>query len=248
MSAGAAYLEICVDSLASARAAIAGGADAIELCSALELGGLTPSAGLTRAVSAAAKPVGVAVRAMVRPRAGGFAYDEDEIETAIAEARALLDAGADGLVFGAVRDGKLDRAAIETWRAGIGEHVDRVTLHRAIDLTEDPVASVEEALALGFDQVLSSGGAVRAWDGRDTLRRMVSAAAGRCRIIAGSGVRPDLVGDLVAAVGTAAIHASARGREGIAEPDPFGFGAASPPADAAVVRALRSALNAACRK
>jgi copper homeostasis protein len=241
---GRGYLEICVDTLASARAAIAGGADAIELCSALELGGLTPSAGLTRAVVAIAGP-GVAVRAMVRPRAGGFAYDEDEIETAIAEGQALLDAGVDGLVFGAVRDGRLDRAAIEALRAGLGQRGCGLTLHRAIDATEDPVAGVEEAIALGFDQVLSSGGSVRAWDGRDTLARMVRVAGGRCRIVAGSGVRPELVADLVAATGSAAIHASARGREAAASPDPFGFGVASPPADEAVVRALRSAVEAA---
>lgn len=242
---GRGYLEICVDTLASARAAVSGGADAIELCSALELGGLTPSAGLTRAVVAIAQPAGVAVRAMVRPRAGGFAYDEDEIETAIAEAQALLEAGVDGLVFGAVRDGRLDRAAIATWGAGLGARALGLTLHRAIDVTENPVAGVEEAVTLGFDQVLSSGGAIRAWDGRETLARMVRVADGRCRIVAGSGVRPELVADLVAATGSAAIHASARGREIGAGPDPFGFGVASPPADEAVVRALRRAVDSA---
>jgi copper homeostasis protein len=245
MSARAGFLEICVDSVAGARAAIAGGADAIELCSALELGGLTPSAGLTRAVVAMARPAGVAVRAMVRPRAGGFAYDRDEVATAIGEARALLDEGVDGLVFGAVRDGRLDHATIEAWRDGIGDPAAKMTLHRAVDVTEDPIASVEEAIALGFDQVLSSGGAASAWDGRETLAGMVDAAEGRCRIVAGAGVRPEQVGELVAAIGCRAIHASARSTEPAMGPDSFGFGTGSAPADEQVVRALRRALDAA---
>jgi copper homeostasis protein len=245
MNARNGFLEICVDSVAGARAAIAGGADGIELCSALELGGLTPSAGLVRALVAMARPAGVAVRAMVRPRAGGFAYDRDEITTAIGEARALLDDGVDGLVFGAARGGRLDRSAIEMWREGIGERAAKLTLHRAIDLTENPVASVNEAIALGFDQVLSSGGAASAWDGRETLARMVGAAERRCRIVAGAGVRPEQVGALVAAIGCRSIHASARSGEAAAGPDTFGFGTGSVPADEEVVRALRRAVDAA---
>jgi copper homeostasis protein len=244
MSAGAGFLEICVDSVGGARAAIAGGADAIELCSALELGGLTPSAGLTRAVVAMARPAGVAVRAMVRPRAGGFAYDRDEIATAIEEAGALLAQGVEGLVFGATRGGRLDRATIAAWRDGIGDRASGLTLHRAIDLTEDPIASVEEAIALGFDQVLSSGGAASAWDGRETIARMVAAADGRCRIVAGAGVRPEQVGALAAAIGSRAIHASARSGEPAAGPDTFGFGTGAVPADEQVVRALRRAVDA----
>ena len=245
MSARAGFLEICVDSVAGARAAIAGGADAIELCNALELGGLTPSAGLARAVVAMARPAQVAVRAMVRPRAGGFAYDRDELDTAIAEARALLDDGVDGLVFGAARGGRLDRAVMTAWREGIGEPAAKLTLHRAIDVTEDPVASVEEAIALGFDQVLTSGGAASAWDGRETIARMVGAADGRCRVIAGAGIRSEQVGALIAAIGSRAIHASARSKQAAAGPKTFGFGTGSAPADEKIVRALRRAVDAA---
>lgn len=244
MSARGGFLEICVDSVAGARAAIAGGADAIELCSALELGGLTPSAGLTRAVIAMARPAGVAVRAMMRPRAGGFAYDRDEITTAIEEARALLDDGVDGLAFGAVRNGRLDRAAIEAWRDGIDDPTAKMTLHRAIDVTEDPIASVKEAIALGFDQVLTSGGAASAGEGRETIARMVAAVDGRCRIVAGAGVRPEQVGDLIATIGCRAVHASARSKQVGAGPKTFGFGTGSAPADEQVVRALRRAIDA----
>jgi copper homeostasis protein len=244
MTPNAAHLEICVDSLAGARAALAGGADAIELCSALGVGGLTPSPGLTEAVLALPRRAGVTIRAMVRPRPGGFDYVHDELAVAIADGRALLAAGVDGLVFGATRNGGLDDAAIRGWRDALGPRPIGLTLHRAIDLLADPAAAVEQAIALGFDQILSSGGAPTAWDGRATVARMVAVSGARCRIIAGSGVKPDLVVPLLAETGATAIHASARAATAPAH-DVFGFGIASPPADEAVVSALRAALDAA---
>lgn len=240
------FLEICVESVAGVEAAVAGGADAIELCSALALGGLTPSAGLVSAALGVARPAGVAVRAMVRPRAGDFTYDGGELALAIAEARALLGAGVDGLVFGAVRDGALDADAIRGWRRALAADREGFTLHRAIDVVADPVASIDVAIALGFDQVLSSGGAQTAPAGRETLAAMVRRAGSRCRVVAGSGVRLDNVPALVAA-GIQAIHSTARGARVAETDDPMGFGRADPPADAATVRALREAVDAAVR-
>lgn len=239
----AGFLEICVDSLAGARAAIAGGADQIELCAALAVGGLTPSAGLAEAVVALARPAQVRVRAMVRPQAGGFDLDADTLDVAMAEARALVALGCDGLVFGATRAGEVDGAAVRAWRDAIGPVVG-LTFHRAVDTLADPVAAVERIVALGFDQILTSGGVTSAPAGAATIAAMTRRAAGRCRIVAGAGVRPGNVATLVAAAGTRAIHASARA-EGSSPPvtDPFGFGAATPPADAATVRALRRAVD-----
>lgn len=244
MSRGAAHFEICVDSLAGARAALAGGADAIELCSALGVGGLTPSLGLTEAVLALPRRAGVTIRAMVRPRPGGFDYDHEELAVAIADSRALIAADVDGLVFGATRNERLDGATIRTWQDALGPRPIGLTLHRAIDLLADPVAAVDQAIALGFDQILTSGGAATAWDGRATVARMVAVAGDRCRIIAGSGIKPDLVAPLFGETGATALHASARAATAPDE-DVFGFGIASPPADEAVVSALRAALDAA---
>lgn len=244
MSHSAAHLEICVESLAGARAALTGGADAIELCSALGVGGLTPSPGLTDAVLALPRRTGVTIRAMIRPRPGGFDYDQDELAVAIADSRALIAAGIDGLVFGATRDGGLDDAAIRSWRDALGPRTIGLTLHRAIDLLADPTAAVDDAIRLGFDQILSSGGAPTAWDGRATLARMIAGAGDRCRIIAGSGIKPDLVAPLVAETGATAIHASARASTAPTENE-LGFGTAAPPADKAVVSALRAALDVA---
>lgn len=242
-------LEICIDSVAGAEAAIAGGADRIELCGALSVGGLTPSAGLVAEVVPLARQAGVRVHAMVRPRAGDFAYDAAEVSTAISEGKALVLAGVDGLVFGAVRDGSLDDDVLARWvgamRAARAD-ID-LTLHRAVDLLADPVAAVEPAIELGFDRILTSGGAARAVEGADVIRAMHERAAGRVVVMPGSGVRPDNVAALLAETGAGEVHASA----GIAvmqdDPRVVALGFAGPGlarTDRATVRALRDAIDA----
>lgn len=133
-------LEIAVTSPAGARAARENGADRVELCSALELGGLTPSAALVEAVAAEGLPVQV----LVRCRPGDFVHDAQEIALMAAEVRSVIASGAAGVVIGALTaDGALDTAAVarlaEEARAA-GRPVD-VTLHRAIDQSADPVAT-----------------------------------------------------------------------------------------------------------
>ncbi|MBI0473831.1 hypothetical protein D9601_00440 [Sphingomonas sp. MA1305] len=206
-------LEICVDSVAGARAAIAGGADRIELCAALALGGLTPSQGLVAAVLAIAGPARIPVHAMVRPRPGDFAYDADMLALASAEAAALRKQGVEGLVFGAARDGMLDVAALRAWVDGLArpEAPPALTLHRVVDLLDDPAAAVEPAIAMGFSRILTSGGAPSAPAGAATIARMVARADGRCSIMAGAGVQADNVAALIAATGIREVHGSASG-------------------------------------
>jgi len=236
-------LEVCVESAAGAVAAIAGGCDRIELCSALALGGLTPSAGLVAAVLALASPAGVPVRAMVRPRPGGFAYDDDDLALAIAEARALAAAGVQGLVFGATAGGALDRATIGRWIAALGPDRPGLTLHRAIDVVDDPVAAVDAAVALGFDHILTSGGATSAGEGAPVIARMVARAAGRCTIMAGAGVGPGNAAVLIAATGVSALHGSASVPNTLIENDRLGFGPLPRITSAATVAALRRAID-----
>lgn len=237
-------VEICVDDEAGAIAAIAGGAHRIELCAALELGGLTPSVALLRRVLVHARPPGVEVHAMVRPRAGDFAYDAAELALAIDEGRALVAAGVHGLVFGACRRGTLDRNVLAAWvRAFPGTPL---TLHRAIDLVDDPAAAVEQAVALGFARILSSGGAPTAMAGAATLRRMVEVAAGRCAIAAGAGVRADRVQALVAATGVGHVHGSASVPRDTVEKGVIELGFAPGPrrvTDPVAVEALVAAVN-----
>jgi copper homeostasis protein len=242
-------LEICIDSAAGADAAIAGGADRIELCGALSVGGLTPPPGLVALVVERARAAGVRVHAMVRPRAGDFAYDAPELDTAIADARALIAAGVDGLVFGAVWDGAIDGEATTRWLAAVrGQRADiDLTLHRAVDLLVDPVAAVEPAVALGFHRILTSGGATRAVDGVGVIRAMHERAAGRIVVMPGSGVRPENAAALLAQTGAGEVHASASVAVVQDDPRVIALGFAGPglaQTDATVVRALRAAIDA----
>lgn len=242
-------LEICIDSVAGCEAAIAGGADRIELCGALSVGGLTPSAGLVAEVVPLAKGARVRVHAMVRPRAGDFAYAPDEVSTAIADGKALIHAGVDGLVFGAVRDGSLDKEVLGRWvgaMRSLRADID-LTLHRAVDLLADPVAAVAPAIALGFDRILSSGGAARAVDGAHVIRAMHERAAGRIVVMPGSGVRPDNVAALLAETGAGEVHASASVAVVQDDPRVVALGFAGPGlarTDRATVQALRDAVDA----
>lgn len=235
-------LEICVETMASIAAARAGGADRIELCSALALGGLTPSAGLIAAAAAQPLPCHV----MIRPRGGDFAYDADEVAQMERDIAYAAGAGMAGVVFGAARDGALDRPVLDRLMACVraaGRPLS-TTLHRAIDTLDDPVAAIEVAADLGFDRVLSSGGATTALTGVETLRAMHERAAGRLKVMAGSGIDAGNVAALLAA-GVDEIHASC------SSPRPsenaalhrLGFAATVPITDAGRVRALREAID-----
>lgn len=163
-------LEVCVDSYASAVAAIAGGADRLELCSALSVGGLTPSAALLRQIR---KGSDIPIRCLMRPRGGDFFYTPEEIQQMAMEMAALRDAGADGFVIGCLTaDGELDGNAMEPLlkeASGLG-----LTLHRCIDVSRDLEETYRQAALLGFDTVLTSGGAGKCLDGIETIGRLLA--------------------------------------------------------------------------
>ena len=141
----ARILEVCVDDADGLAAAIAGGADRIELCSALGVGGLTPTRGFMQLAARSPIPV----NAIIRPRIGGFVYSDDEAAIMIADIEAACEAGLAGVVVGASRsDGTLDRAVLE--RLIKAAATLDVTLHRAFDLVPDFDAAVEMAIDLGF--------------------------------------------------------------------------------------------------
>ena len=162
-------LEVCVDSYASAMAAIAGGADRLELCSALSVGGLTPSAALLRQLR---RESNIPIRCLIRPRGGDFLYNPEEIEQMTMEMKVLRDAGADGFVIGCLTaDGELDGNAMEPLlkeASGLG-----LTLHRCIDVSRNLEETYRQAAQLGFDTVLTSGGAGKCLDGMKTVGRLL---------------------------------------------------------------------------
>ena len=184
-------LEVCVDSLASARAAIAGGADRLELCSALCIGGLTPYAGLLHQIRAESD---IEIRCMIRPRPGDFHYSADELALMLWQIRQLQPLGANGFVFGCLTvEGDLDLAAMEQLLQAAGDS--RVTLHRAIDVSRDPELTYGQAAGLGIDTVLTSGGARSCREGRETIERLLDlqAAANGPQVLIGAGVHPGTI-------------------------------------------------------
>jgi copper homeostasis protein len=207
-------LEIAVTSAAGAVTARDGGADRVELCSALELGGVTPSQGLAEAAVA----TGVPVHALVRCRPGGFTYDADELDMMVRETRALVRSGVAGVVVGALReDGSLDVDAVRWFvdaaldAAGPARVPPlEVTVHRAVDRAADPVAAVAALAGLGVTRVLTSGGASTVGAGLATgvLPRVIE-VAGDVQVMAGGGVQLGDVPALVAA-GVDAVHLSAK--------------------------------------
>ncbi|SMY06660.1 copper homeostasis protein CutC [Flavimaricola marinus] len=233
-------LEVCIDSAAGLAVCAAERVDRVELCSALDIGGLTPSPGLM----ALAGQAGVPAHAMIRPRSGDFCYDDGDVAQMLADIEAARRAGLAGVVVGATGNGGLDTRLLARLIAQ-AEGME-TTLHRAIDTLPDQVAAVEQAIALGFDRILTSGGAATAPEGRETIAAMQATARGRITIMAGSGVTPDAVPDLLR-TGIRDLHAScAAGQPNDPAAVALGFGGAlRRDTDAAKVRALRAALDAA---
>lgn len=184
-------LEICVDSLASARAAISGGANRLELCSALLAGGLTPYAELLRQIR---RESNISIRCLMRPRPGDFLYTQEEIQMMAAQITQLRDSGADGFVIGCLTpQGKLDGHAMEPLlkaAEGCG-----LTLHRAIDVSRDLVETYRTASKLGFDTVLTSGGAGNCTAGKDTIGQLLKLrdCEGCPEVLIGAGVNARVI-------------------------------------------------------
>jgi copper homeostasis protein len=241
-------LEIAANSLASALAAQEGGASRIELCSALELGGLTPSPGQIALVR---EKLSIPVHVLVRPRAGDFAYADEEHATMLADVERCAAAGCDGVVVGALTvDGEVDVARCREL-VSAAARLD-LTFHRAIDVCRDPAAALEAIIGLGFTRVLSSGCAASAIEGSAKLRRLIEQAAGRIGIMPGAGVGADNIAALMAATGAREFHASAKRplptRMRFTPADALGMAGGETRSDAAAVRRLVEALRDAATK
>ncbi len=218
-------VEACVDTVASALAAEAGGAGRVELCANLVEGGTTPSAGT---IALARERLGIPLFVIVRPRGGDFLHDADEVAVMRRDVEAARRLGVDGVVIGALTaDGRVDQ---ETTRALVeAARPMRVTFHRAFDATRDPAEALETLVALGVDRVLTSGGAASALEGAAALRALVRRAGERLVVLAGGGLTPASVGAVVAASGVREVHV--RGAERVASAMRFrrpGVGVAKP--------------------
>lgn len=163
-------LEICVDSMISARNAIAGGADRLELCSALTVGGLTPYTALLRQIR---RESDIPIRCLMRHRAGDFLYTSDELELLRQQILELKQAGANGFVIGCLTpEGNLDKPAMKYLMEACGDS--GVTLHRCIDVSADPERTYLDAMELGVDTVLTSGASSSCLDGKEVIKKLIS--------------------------------------------------------------------------
>jgi copper homeostasis protein len=199
-------LEICVDSVESALAAQAGGAQRVELCGAISEGGLTPSLGMIGAVR---ERIGIGVFVMIRPRCGDFVYTEEEWRVMRRDVALAGGAGADGVVLGILQqDGRID---IERTRALVEEAAPmHVTFHRAFDVTPNLEEGLDGVMATGAHRILTSGGAENATEGSVCVRSLVQRANCQVRIMIGGHVRPENVGAIAEATGAREFHASLR--------------------------------------
>lgn len=233
-------LEVCVDDIAGLEAAIEGGADRIELCSALALGGLTPSPGLMSAAQRSPVPC----YAMIRPRAGGFVYSAAEIDIMTNDIYFAASSGLAGVVFGAsLPDGRLDAETLITLSNAIGS-MPR-TLHRAFDLVPDMAEAIELAVECGFERILTSGRAASALRGVEDIAEAIRIADGRISIMPGAGINLDTVETLLSRLDVTEIHSSCSATGETANPQLVTLGFCGPRekrTDPDIVRAMKRRL------
>jgi copper homeostasis protein len=195
-------IEICTGDLESALAAERGGADRVELCDNLAVGGTTPSAGTIRE---ACRRLPIPVHVLVRPRAGDFLPTDTELAAMDHDIQLARNLGASGIVLGLLRpDGTIDRE--RTARLVALARPLCVTFHKAFDQVRDLGEAVDILIALGVDRVLTSGGSPTAIEGIDRLRSLVDRAGGRIAILAGGGIAKETVETLLAQTGVREIH------------------------------------------
>jgi copper homeostasis protein len=224
-------LEICCGSLDDAVEAGAGGADRVELCSALFLGGLTPSYG---ALVEAKRRLDIPVIFMARPRGGGFCYTATEMAAMERDTEMAVANGADGVVFGVLEaDGRVDIARTSRLRALVGGR--DAVFHRAFDVTPDPFRAVDELVDLGITRILTSGQCDTVWEGLPLVARLVEYAGDRVQIMPGGGIKPHHVDEVIARTACRHVHVavwkSQRDESTRRRPEVFFGGALYPPED-----------------
>lgn len=202
-------VEVCCGSYYDALEAYRGGADRIELNSALVVGGLTPTTATLRLIKE--KIPQLPVICMVRPRGAGFCYTKEEFEVMKAECRELLETGADGIAFGCLKeDATLDFEKNKDLLSIIKSYNKETVFHRAFDCVSDPFEVIEQLIALGVDRVLTSGLMEKAIEGADTIRSLQERYGDRIQILAGSGVNASNAKRLIETTGIHQIHSSCK--------------------------------------
>jgi copper homeostasis protein len=201
-------LEVAANSVASALAAEAGGAARVELCSALDVGGLTPS---HAAIATACERLRIPVHVLIRPRAGDFVFDDLECEVMQRDIEVCKALGCAGVVLGVLTaEADVDVPRSRSLRNTAGGM--SVTFHRAFDVTRDPERALDAIIAIGCDRLLTSGQQVGALAGAPLIRKLIEQARGRITIMPGGGITAQNIAAIEQATGAREFHASAKRR------------------------------------
>ncbi|MBL7784202.1 MAG: copper homeostasis protein CutC [Saprospiraceae bacterium] len=194
--------EICAVNIQSALAAQEAGAHRIELCSALDVGGLTPSPGL---IQQAVKHLSILVNVLIRPREGDFTYSDHEFSVMLDDIEFCRKAGVHGVVVGALTaQNELDAPRMQAMKDAAGDM--EIVCHRAFDFTSSPEQSLESLIEWGYARVLSSGQASNAMEGRFLLQKLVKQAAGRISIMPGAGISAANIRDIASITLASEFH------------------------------------------
>jgi copper homeostasis protein len=208
-------VELCVETLKAAQAAEQGGADRIEMCHRLDLGGVTPDERLTEATIQA---LSIPVHVLIRPRGGDFVYSSGEFDQMRKQVQWARQAGAAGVALGVLlADGRVDlirsRELVELARPM------KVTFHRAFDRTPELGEALEAVISTGADCLLTSGGAPNVLAGVEQLRKLVTQAGNRIQIMAGGGLRLASMVEVLRRTGLRCLHGSLTRRDGECAPE-----------------------------
>ena len=199
-------VEVCIDNIESLITAQQAGANRIELCSSLSLGGLTPSSGL---IKIALKQAQIPIFSMIRPREGDFLYSSSEIEIMLSEIYHAKQMGVQGVVLGVLtKQAQIDQGVLHSLMQeakGL-----QVTFHRAIDCCDNAEQAIDNIMQAGCQRVLTSGLAINALDGSNVIKSMVKQSQGKLSIIAASGVNAVNVKQIIAETGVNEVHLSGK--------------------------------------
>lgn len=200
--------EVCAGSVQDCINAQLGGADRVELNSALHLGGLTPSLAMLKLVK---EKTSLKVICMDRPRAAGFCYDDVEIETMFEDAKILLENGADGISFGFLNsDATINVTETKKMVELIHQYQKKAVFHRAFDCVDDPMHAIKQLIDCGVDRILTSGLQPTAMQGASVLEKLQSEFGDQIELLAGSGINANNIRALKEQTGLHQFHGSCK--------------------------------------
>lgn len=202
------FIEVCATSLFDVEQAVEGGASRVELCSALELGGITPSYGLIKQVLERCR---IKTNILIRARGGDFVYTKEEIDTMIEDIHLCKRMGVNGVVIGALTaDGDIDIEAVRRMVDAAKPELE-VTFHRAFDRAGNPHEALEQIISLGCDTLLTSGQQEESAEyGVKLLAELVKQSNSRITIMPGKGVRTSNIDYIEKISGATQFHSTAR--------------------------------------